>query len=95
VRVDSEKGQRMSMDTPSVPAPSSDLPAAKATGPLTGAVTRDEGFHGDFATGERTEALTQDETADEALHGDFAAGERTEPLTLTDETPGTFGDTEK
>ena len=62
----------MSIDTPSVPAPSNDLPVAEPIGPLTAAVTRDEGFEGDFATGERTE-----------------------PVTLVEETPGTFGDTEK
>ena len=85
----------MSIDTPSVPAPSNDLPVAEPIGPLTAAVTRDEGFEGDFATGERTGALTQDEIQEENLHGDFAAGERTEPVTLVEETPGTFGDTEK
>ena len=85
----------MSIDSPSVPAPANDLPVAETTGPLTGTVTRDEGFQGDFATGERTGALTPGETQEENLHGDFAAGERTEPVTPADETPGTFGDTEK
>ena len=77
----------MGIDTPSVPAPANDLPVAETTGPLTGTgtVTRDEGFQGDFATGERTGALTPGETQEENLHGDFAAGERTEALT-TEET---------
>jgi hypothetical protein len=91
--VDSEKGRRMNIETPFVPAPSNDLPVAGTTEPLTGAVAREEGFYGDFATGERTGALTQEETQEENLHGDFAAGERTAGLTQ-DETvdEGLHGD---
>ncbi len=82
----------MSIDTPSVPAPSGDFASGERTEALTPEESQQEGLRGDFAAGERTEPLTAQETTDEGLHGDFAAGERSEPVTLADETPGTFGD---
>ena len=90
-----QKENLVSINTPPVGTPPGDFASGERTEAETPGEIQASSLQGDFASGEETVAETPEEVLEAGLHGDFAAGERTEPVTLVEETPGTFGDTEK